>query len=124
LQLPGWLSCGTSWQVLNTPKENLSPSREQILDTLHAFIDSDQLGQIIARLIERGRVERTVTHEKGMEAFQLTQEGQHRHEAIFATQKAVRQWAMQGISEEEYATVIRVLERIVSNLNGGSVTPA
>ncbi len=27
---------------------------------------------------------------------------------------------MQGISQEEYATVIRVLQRIVSNLDGNS----
>ena len=50
----------------------------------------------------------------------LTWMGQRAHATILASQKEVRQQAMAGISEEDYATVIRVLERIVQNLDGES----
>lgn len=48
--------------------------------------------------------------------FQRTGEGQRQHGIVLATQKEVRRRAMQGISQEEYVTVVRVLQRIVSNL--------
>lgn len=48
--------------------------------------------------------------------FQLTEEGLVAHGTVLTAQQEVRQRAMQGISEEEYATVLRVLQRIVSNL--------
>jgi DNA-binding MarR family transcriptional regulator len=48
--------------------------------------------------------------------FQLTEEGKRRHETILEMQEELRQRAMRGISEGESATVIRVLQGIVSNL--------
>jgi DNA-binding MarR family transcriptional regulator len=111
----------SDWQILNILKENGRASREQIFETMHTFIDASNFNNIITSLIERGWVEQRQLSNVGMEQFQLTKEGQRRHEAIFATQKEVRQRAMQGISEEEYATVIRVLQQMVTNLSGERV---
>ncbi|MCI0422953.1 MAG: hypothetical protein L0312_27630, partial [Acidobacteria bacterium] len=65
-------------------------------------------------------VEQSGVSKHGTEEFQRTEEGRRQHGVILATQKEVRQRAMQGIGEEEYATVIRVLQRMVSNLEGTS----
>ncbi len=110
----------SDWQVLNVLKEIGSASRERIFETMHTFLDASSFNNIITHLIERGWIEQRKVTKTDMEEFQLTREGQRQHEVIFATQKEVRQRAMEGISQEEYATVIRVLQRIVSNLGGNS----
>ena len=46
----------------------------------------------------------------------LTPDGAAGFETIFNIQQGVRQRSMQGITPEEYQTVIHVLQRIVSNL--------
>ncbi len=110
----------SDWQILNMLKEIGSASRERIFETMRTFVDASNFNKIMTSLIEHGWVEQRQVPKTGMEQFQLTEEGQRRHEVIFATQKEVRQRAMLGISEEEYATVIRVLQQIVSNLGGKS----
>lgn len=85
---------------------------------MRTFVDASHLDEIMASLTARGWVERGKASETGTEDYQLTEKGRRQHEAIFATQKEIRQRAMQGIGEEEYATVIRVLQRMVSNLGG------
>lgn len=106
----------SEWQVLNMLKEIGRASSERIFETMRTFVDSSTFDGIMAALLERGWVERRPGAAAGLEEFQLTGEGQRRHEVILATQKEVRRRAMQDISEEEYATAIRVLQQIVSNL--------
>jgi DNA-binding MarR family transcriptional regulator len=108
----------SDWQVLNMLKELGSASRESIFETMHTFVDADGFNQIISALSERKWIESRRNLNSGIEESQLTEEGHHQHEIIFTTQKKIRQQAMQDISEEEYSTVIRVLQQIVSNLEG------
>jgi DNA-binding MarR family transcriptional regulator len=103
------------WQVLNVLEEIGNASRERIFETMRAFVDARNLEEIITGLIARGWIERSKASQAEL---QLSEEGRRQHEVIFATQKEIRQRAMQGISEEEYATAIRVLQRIVNNLGG------
>lgn len=110
----------SDWQVLNILKEIGSASEDRVFETMRTFIDTSDLHEILTRLMERGWVEHRKVSNTDVEEFQLTEAGQHQHEVILATQKEVRQQAMQGISQEEYASVIRVLQRIVSNLGGNS----
>jgi DNA-binding MarR family transcriptional regulator len=110
------------WQVLNMLNELGSAGRKRLFETMRTFVDEPDFEEILSGLIERGWVEK-VSH-SGTEEFQLAEEGRRQHAVILATQKEVRARAMQGISEEEYATVIRVLQRIVSNLGGNSEGPA
>lgn len=108
----------SDWQVLNTLYEVGPVNRKRVFEFMSTFVDSSGLDEIITRFTERGWAERIEGGEDGTAAFQLTDEGRRRHRVILAAQKEVRQRAMQGISEEEYATVIRVLQRMVSNLEG------
>ena len=104
------------WQVLNILNETGTASKEGIFETMLAFVDAPGIDEIVTRLVGRGWAEQTETSRPGTVEFQLTEEGRRRHGVILATQKEVRQRAMQGISEEEYATVVQVLKRIVNNL--------
>jgi DNA-binding MarR family transcriptional regulator len=104
----------TDWQVLNTLYEVGPVSQENIFTVMHTFVDEAELATILTRLVNRGWTNQR-NEEHGM-LFQLTDQGRHQHSAILNAQKAVRQRAMQGISDEEYGTVIRVLQRIVNNL--------
>ncbi|MCG3158980.1 MAG: hypothetical protein DKINENOH_05628 [bacterium] len=108
------------WQVLNTLKDVGSASRERMFETLQTFVDRSHFNGILTSLVERGWIEPRKGPQSGVEEFQLTEQGERQHEVLFATQKEVRQRAMQGISEAEYATVIRVLQQIVNNLGGTS----
>ena len=108
------------WQILNRLREIGSASREQLFAILHTFVDAPHFDEIMTRLVARGWVEQSKASKSGVEEFQLSEKGRSQHEVIFATQKEVRERAMQGISAEEYATVMRVLQRIVSNLGGNS----
>lgn len=106
------------WQVLNMLNEMGSVSKERVFESMLAFVDAPGVDEIVTRLVGRGWAEQGEISKQGTVEFHLTEEGRRRHSVILATQKEVRQRAMQGISEEEYATVIRVLKRIVSNLEG------
>src|SRR3990172_5372944 len=106
------------WQVLNMLNEMGSASKERIFESLLAFVDALGVDEIVTRLVGRGWAEQGEISKQGTVEFQLTEEGRRRHGIILVAQKEVRRRAMQGISEEEYATVIRVLKRIVTNLEG------
>ena len=108
------------WQVINILNEMGSASQSQVFESMRAFVNTPDLDEIIVRLNEHGWVEQSEESKHGVAEFRLTEEGQRRHTAILATQKEARQRAMQGISQEEYAMVIRVLQRMVSNLEGNS----
>jgi len=103
----------TDWQILNLLKENGRASDEQIFTTMCTFVDATQFQEVIYHLIDRGWIDETLASGE----LQLTCAGYDQHARIFATQKAVRQRAMQGISQDEYVTVIRVLQKIVENLD-------
>jgi DNA-binding MarR family transcriptional regulator len=108
------------WQVLNMLKEIDSTNREQLFESMRTFVDAASFDDLLTRLIERGWVEPSNASKSGTEELHLTDEGRRQHELVFATQKKVRERAMQGVSQEEYTIVIRVLQRMVSNLGGNS----
>ena len=105
------------WQVLNSVYQAGTITRNDVFDTMQTFIDTRQLDEIIEGFVEEGWL---VKHGEG-DGAQLTptDAGKAKRETIFKLQSEVRKRAMQGITEREYATVIDVLERMVSNLEGG-----
>ena len=102
----------TDWQILNLLKENGRASDELIFSIMHTFVDAAQFQEIIYHLIDQGWIDETLASGE----LQLTCAGYDQHARIFATQKEVRQRAMQGIIQEDYVTVIRVLQQMVENL--------
>jgi DNA-binding MarR family transcriptional regulator len=105
------------WQVLNIVYQAGTITRSGVLDTMQTFIEARQLDEIIEEFVEQGWL---VKHgeEEGAQ-LTLTEAGKAQRETIFELQSEVRKRAMQGITEREYATVIDVLERMVSNLERG-----
>jgi len=105
------------WQVLNIVYQEGTITRSGVFDTMQTFIDARQLDEIIEEFVEEGWL---VKHGEGDGAqLTLTEAGKAQRETIFKLQSEVRKRAMQGITEREYATVIDVLERMVSNLGRG-----
>jgi DNA-binding MarR family transcriptional regulator len=104
--------------VLNLICEAGSASQERIFKIMRTFVDAPSLDEIIRHLRERGWIEQCGDPGSDPVEFQLTEEGRRQHENILARQKEIRQRAMRGISEGEYATVIRVLQQLVRNLGG------
>lgn len=107
----------TEWQVLNTLAEGNGATRERLGTIVQPFVDAAGLDAIIARLTERGWVAAAGAGEEGQAPLNLTAEGQDAHAVILAQQQEVRRRAVAGVSREDYATVIRVLQQIVHNLS-------
>jgi DNA-binding MarR family transcriptional regulator len=105
------------WQVLNIVYQVGTVTRSDVLDTMQTFIDARQLDEVIEEFVEEGWL---VKHgeEEGAH-LTLTEAGKAQRETIFKLQSEVRRQTMQGITEREYATVIDVLEPMVSNLERG-----
>jgi DNA-binding MarR family transcriptional regulator len=105
------------WQVLNIVYQAGTVTRDALFDTMQTFIDPRQLDEIIEEFVEQGWL---VKHgEQEGAQLTLTEAGKAQRETIFKLQSEVRRRTMQGITEREYATLIDVLERMVSNLERG-----
>ncbi len=100
-----------AWQILNLLHEKGTVGRAELTDTLQPFAEAARVDDMVANLTERGVIGRSV--EGG---FVLTPTGADLHSRAFQAQQAVRQRAVAGISGEEYATTVSVLQRLVDNL--------
>jgi DNA-binding MarR family transcriptional regulator len=105
----------SSWQVLNIIYEAGTITRSGVFDTMQTFIDAPQLEEIVEEFVQEGWL--VVKRGEGDAAeLVLTNAGKAQRDSVFKLQSEVRRRAMQGISEQEYATVINVLQRMVKNL--------
>ena len=102
------------WQVLNIIYQAGTITESGVFDTVHTFIDRQRLDEILDRFVEEGWL---VKFGRGDGTqLTLTGAGKAQRETVFELQSEVRRRAMQGITEQEYTTVIDVLERMVRNL--------
>lgn len=102
------------WQVLNMLYEAGVTTRGTVFATMQTFIDAEQLKEILDSFAQAGWL---VTRGEGdATELALTEAGKSERDAVFKLQSDVRRRAMQGISEQEYATVLDVLQCMVSNL--------
>jgi DNA-binding MarR family transcriptional regulator len=104
----------TRWQVLNIVYQADTITRDGVLETMQTFIDAHQLDEIIDRFAEEGWLVKL--GEDDAAQLRLADAGKAKRETIFKLQSEVRRRAMRGITEQEYATVIDVLQRMVKNL--------
>lgn len=91
------------WQVLNTIAEG-SASRAEIVDALAPFGDPTP---VLDDLIGRGWVR---------EPIAFTAEGREAYERIREAVYEQRRRVTEGITDEEYVSTNRVLERMAANL--------
>jgi DNA-binding MarR family transcriptional regulator len=102
------------WQVLNVIHDKGTARREDLVNTLRPFADAATVDSVVLALVGREII-------AGSDAavFTLTPAGVELFEKALATQLALRQQAMTGITDEEYGVVVNVLERLVANLERG-----
>lgn len=99
------------WQVLNTIAEAGPCSPDRIVTTLKMFLDRPKLDAILDGLCGRGWIDADASGD-----VTLTEAGRDAKARVLARQEEVRRQVMRGISAEDYATTLRVLQSIVSNL--------
>jgi DNA-binding MarR family transcriptional regulator len=102
------------WQVLNILSETGTTTRSKVFTTMKTFIDADQLDEILNGFVQEGWLVKRGDGE--VTELVLTNAGKTEREAIFKLQSEVRRRAMRGISDQEYTTVLDVLQRMVNNL--------
>lgn len=101
----------THWQVLNSVQEAGTLSRERLEGIMQTSLDSSGLEPIIAEPAGRGWLARNDSDD-----LRLTDAGKQQYQAALSLQSEVRKRVVRGVGEEEYTTVIRVLQKIVDNL--------
>jgi DNA-binding MarR family transcriptional regulator len=100
------------WQALNHIQENGPIAQAQLAKTLQPFTEPTNLGQILEDLKQRAWVEQTSGNR-----LCLTTAGIQEHAEMLEAQQAFRVQFMQGISQEEYTAVLRVLQKMLDNLS-------
>jgi DNA-binding MarR family transcriptional regulator len=105
------------WQVLHTVHDaGGTTSEDHLGEVLWNFAEPEALRDVLDGFELEGWLARD-TEPPG--DLTLTEKGRAGHAAAAEIQSAVRQRLAQGITPDEYATVLRVLERIVQNLESG-----
>jgi DNA-binding MarR family transcriptional regulator len=103
------------WQALNLVHQAEVITREQLLEEMRDLVDAAELDDILDELDQRGWI---VRRPRGaVSELEITEAGREGHARVLRIQDGLRRRAVQGVSEEEYATALRVLERIVVNLD-------
>ena len=106
----------TWWQTLHLIYSAGTTSRDNVFATMRTFITASQLDEILGAFVQHGWLSERSTG--GESTLQLTEAGRQTHERVLARQREVRLRVMQGVSGEEYASVISILQRIARNLEG------
>jgi DNA-binding MarR family transcriptional regulator len=102
------------WQVINIVYQAGTITMSDLFDTMQTFIDERQLDELIDGFVKEGWL---IRHGEGDGAqLAITEAGKDKRETVFELQSEVRRRAMRGITEQEYTTVIGVLQRVVKNL--------
>lgn len=100
----------TGWQVLNSIHENGSLHQAALFSLLSPFANQESLEQVLVKLAADNLIE-----EKEDILF-LTASGHQLYQQCFERQKAFRQKAIAGITEQDYQLTVLTLQRIVENL--------
>jgi DNA-binding MarR family transcriptional regulator len=101
------------WQLLNVLNRGDAVAQSEVYAVMQANADAETLRATIEQLIAKGWVVRT---ERAQE-LALTDEGRRELARIRRRIGEFRQQSLQGVSEDDYRTMIAVLERIISNLS-------
>jgi DNA-binding MarR family transcriptional regulator len=99
------------WQALNTIHTSGRITPGQLHTGLQDFVDEAGLERLLRSFQDRGWLN---VHASGF--VELTDAGTRGREDALAIQAQVRDRTMRGISEQDYLTVLRVLQAIVKNL--------
>lgn len=104
----------TEWQILNSLYETSGATKAEIVELLRPFSSRPALEATVEKLIQHGLVEEDET---GFGSVHLTVRGRDLHARALHVQQIVRRQAVEGITEVDYVTTVRVLQQIVENLS-------
>jgi DNA-binding MarR family transcriptional regulator len=107
------------WLVLNRIYEAGTIIKEDIGETMKIF--TTWLDEILDGFIQKGWLVKR--GDGDMAVLTLTESGKSEYEAITALQCEVRRRMLNGVSDQEYAAVVEVLQRMVNNLTEVSRLP-
>jgi DNA-binding MarR family transcriptional regulator len=102
------------WQAINIVYQAGTITMSDLFDTMQTFIDERQLDELIDGFVKEGWLIRRGEGDGAQLA--ITEAGKDKRETVFELQSEVRRRAMRDITEQEYTTVIDVLQRVVKNL--------
>lgn len=103
------------WQVLNSVYQNTEMTQESILQLLRNFMDESKLNEILDDFVSRKWMIAVKQLESGDTLIQMTEEGKAAFAEILSTQWQTRMRLFQGVTEEEYRTILKVLKQVVEN---------
>ena len=99
------------WQILNVVKDGGNKDFQQIMTIMKPFLDEPQLTTLLTDLEGRGWIV------QGDEAYKLTTAGEDGLRLASQTQGDVRKQLIQGVSQEEYASTISTLQKMLENVS-------
>jgi acylphosphatase len=104
------------WQVLNTLAAGPS-TNAALTAALQPFVEDDAKAVEVVRNDFLGRGWVRNVPDGGLE---ISEQGRTAHEAAMQRVAETRQALRRGITDDEYANVIRILQRMASNLESGA----
>ncbi|MFF0478600.1 MarR family winged helix-turn-helix transcriptional regulator [Streptomyces sp. NPDC004284] len=102
-----------AWQVLNVVKDGDGTTDAEVLSILSANADAPALTAAVDTTVTGGWVSRPAPGR-----LALTPDGAARLAEVADHVRAFRTRSVDGITPEEYGTAVRVLERMIENLEG------
>ena len=100
------------WQILNVVREGDEVGPDDVVSTLSPFAPAAEIHSTLASLRDHG----ILAESRGR--FRITEPGSDLYRRALTAQQAIREAAFDGIEREEYETTLRVLRRLVDNLEG------
>ncbi|WP_426363619.1 MarR family winged helix-turn-helix transcriptional regulator [Streptomyces sp. E-08] len=102
-----------AWQVLNVVADGEGTTDAEVLTVLSANADAPALIAAVETTLTGGWTSRPAP-----DRLALTPDGARRLTEVGEQVAAFRTRSVEGISPEEYGTAVRVLERMIENLEG------
>ncbi|WP_030688216.1 MarR family winged helix-turn-helix transcriptional regulator [Streptomyces globisporus] len=102
-----------TWQVLNVVKDGDGTTDAEVLSVLEANADVATLTAAVDTVLADGWASRPAPGR-----LALTPDGGRRLSEVATHVTAFRTRSVEGIPPEEYRTAVRVLERMIENLEG------
>lgn len=98
------------WQILNVIHDGRVVHSERVVESFRPFASAFDVIGTLDGLAGRHVVTSTD------DAFSLTEVGAEIYERALAVQQDIRREAFDGVSQSDYDTTMRVIERVVANL--------
>lgn len=101
----------TGWQVIHTISITGSIDNSGLSAVMQPFINEEQMQSLLQQLISAG-----VICPPSNNTFLLTEKGTQLHRECFEAQKIFRKKLVKNVTEQEYATTIQTLQKMIANL--------